>query len=348
MKVEVKGLTKIYSYGRAVFENLSFSLSDGEIMSVYGAEGSGKTTLLKCLAGAEKCEGEVLFDGNPLAKKPDDVMMIFSDGALFDNWTVFDNLAFPLKIRKTDKAEIAKRTLRAANAFCLNSVLYQKVKRLTVEERKMTSLARMLVRDFEVVLIDDILKGLPYETRKTLFFELSDFLKGSKKTVIYSTSDRYEALSIADKVLFATPYEIKQISSPEELYFKPQSYWALEAADEFAFSVKAKLTESFGKLYLEYLGFKQDVTPLKERLVTKKYIGCDVLIGMHGTDVVLSDDGIECETVSSSFVSGAYFTKYSNGICRYGSKADKAEKVLLPPDKIMLFDSSSESGILKD
>ena len=276
----------------------------GEIMSVYGAEGSGKTTLLKCLAGAEKCEGEVLFDGNPLAKKPDDVMMIFSDGALFDNWTVFDNLAFPLKIRKTDKAEIAKRTLRAANAFCLNSVLYQKVKRLTVEERKMTSLARLLVRDFEVVLIDDILKGLPYE--------------------------------------------IKQISSPEELYFKPQSYWALEAADEFAFSVKATLTESFGRLYLEYLGFKQDVTVLKDRLVTKKYIGAQVLVGMHSGDVVVSDDGIECETKSSSFVSGAYFTEYSNGICRYGSKADKAEKVLLPPDKIMLFDSSSESGILKD
>ena len=166
--------------------------------------------------------------------------------------------------------------------------------------------------------------------------------------MIYSTSDRYEALSIADKVLFATPYEIKQISSPEKLYFKPESYWALEAADEFAFSVKATLTESFGRLYLEYLGFKQDVTVLKDRLVTKKYIGAQVLVGMHSGDVVVSDDGIECETKSSSFVSGAYFTEYSNGICRYGSKADKAEKVLLPPDKIMLFDSSSESGILKD
>lgn len=69
---------------------------------------------------------------------------------------------------------------------------------------------------------------------------------------------------------------------------------------------------------------------------------------MHGTDVVLSDDGIECETVSSSFVSGAYFTKYSNGICRYGSKAKAKEKVSLKQDKIMLFDISSESGILKE
>ncbi|MDD7398705.1 MAG: ATP-binding cassette domain-containing protein [Firmicutes bacterium] len=338
--------SKTYSYGKSVFCGLQFHLADGEIMSLLGGVGAGKTTLLKCVAGVTDFDGKIEFDGKPLKTKQDDVMMLFDDGALFENYTVFDNLAYPLKIRKVDKKEIAKKVIEVANVFHLHSILNYKIKRLTLEERKLVTLSRTLMRSASVLLIDDLLGGLPKGTRETLWKELAVYLKNSKKTIIYSTTDRNEALSIADKVMIMNEYGIKQIGRADEIYSKPQSYWALEAVDESAFCIKGKLCESDGKLTLDFLGMPLDVSCLKKRLLTESYIGAEVLIGMHAEDVYKSESGIKQKATISICVGKQFLTEFESGVKMLGDKCDEAE-ILPKVEKIMLFDAATENSILK-
>lgn len=346
MRIDAE-ITKTYSYGKNVFCGLQFHLSDGEIMSLLGGDGAGKTTLLKCVAGVTDCEGEILFDGKKLPLKQDDVILLFDDGALFENYTVFDNLAYPLKIRKVDKKIIAQKVIEVVDVFNLNSVLNYKVKKLTLEERKLVTVSRMLMREAKVFLIDDLLKGLPKETRVTLWKELSLYLKNSGKTVIYSTSDREEALSIADKVMVMNEYGVKQIGRGDEIYRKPQNYWALEAVDENAFCLRGKLYGDTDRIMLDFLGKKIDVTEICKNLISSEYIGKEVLIGMHAEDVKVESGGIMQKVKSSVCRGKDFITEFESGVKTSGERMDGEIEIMPCVEKIMLFDAANENSILK-
>lgn len=347
MRIDAE-ITKTYSYGKNVFCGLQFHLEDGEIMSLLGGDGAGKTTLLKCVAGVTDFEGEILFDGKKLPIRQDDVIMLFDDGALFENYTVFDNLAYPLKIRKVDKKLIAQKVIEVANVFNLHSVLNLKIKKLTLEERKLVTVSRTLMREAKVFLIDDVLRGLPKETRITLWKELSLYLKKSNKTVIYSTTDRDEALSIADKVMIMNEYGVKQIGRGDEIYHKPQNYWALEAVDGNAFCIKGRLYRSGEKIMVDFLGKETDVTANCDNLLTDAYVGKEVIIGMHAEDIKIKSDGIKQKVKLSVCTGKDFLTEFESGVKMIGQKVEGEVEILPVTEKIMLFDAENENSILKD
>ena len=150
----LEGFAKQYLYGARLFGGVDVSFGDGEVVAVLGGEGSGKTSFLKALCGAEKAEGKVLLDGAPIARRTDDVIMVFDDGAVFGHRTVYDNLAYPLVLRKTDRAEIASRVINAAERMGIGACLNMRARALSPVERRRMSLARLLVRDARLCLID--------------------------------------------------------------------------------------------------------------------------------------------------------------------------------------------------
>lgn len=164
--IKLDGVSKQYIYGARVFAPVDMTINDGEIVALLGDELSGKTTFLKVVAGVTDSEGKVLFDGEPLAKKPDDVIMIFDDLALFANRSCYYNLAYPLKIRGANKDEIDKRVKAAAEKVGITASLYFKARKLDSIDKKRLAIARLFLRDFKVALVDDITRGLKKEECK--------------------------------------------------------------------------------------------------------------------------------------------------------------------------------------
>ena len=198
--LEFVGVTKQFLYGARLFGALDLKIADGEIVAVYGGEGSGKTSFLKTAAGVEECEGKVLLDGETVFVRTDKVIMVFDDGAVFKWKTVFDNLAFPLKLRKYDKVDIASRVLSAAEKMGIGGVcLRLRARSLNDVEKCRMALARLFVRDAKLLVIDDVTFGLERADAEALWAELAPLLKEKAKEgaiVLYSTSSREEAASI--------------------------------------------------------------------------------------------------------------------------------------------------------
>ena len=146
--IKLDGVSKQYLYGARVLFGVDLEVKDGEIVSVLGDEQSGKTTLLKVVAGVTDCEGQVLIDGSPIAKKPDDVIMVFDDLAIFDSRSCYYNLAYPLKIRGLDKAAIDVKVKECAKRVGITAILYERAGKASLIDRKRLALARLFAKPY--------------------------------------------------------------------------------------------------------------------------------------------------------------------------------------------------------
>lgn len=182
--IELKSVSKQYLYGARVLASADMTIKNGEIVALLGDDGSGKTTFLKVVAGVTDFEGEIFFDGEPLAKKPDDVVMVFDDLALFANRSCYYNLAYSLKIRGVEKDVIDEKVKACADRVGITASLYSRVRKLSLIDKKRLAIARLFLRDCKVVLIDDITKGLDKDEAAVLWQEvapaLQDFAKEGK------------------------------------------------------------------------------------------------------------------------------------------------------------------------
>lgn len=349
MKIELEGVTKQYLYGAKVLTSVDLSIADGEIIAVLGQEGAGKTTLLKVIAGVEKADGKVLFDDQPKQLKSDDVIVLFDDGALFKRLNVFDNLAYSLKIRGESKQAIAEKILRVADDLDMTMLLSLRPSALTLMDKKKVSIARLLLRDSKVILIDDVGAGLDMIARKALFNDLARYLTSSDKTVIFTTTQADEASSISDRIVVLFSGELKQVGTAQEIYNYPQSIWAVEQLDEnFSFG-DATLSKEKG-LTLNLGESKIDVSHLGDRLISSDYIGKLVLFGAHSEDFEQVENGVSCQVeMCLGLNDGSYISHLSNGWrIKTANSIHGTVKVLPKADKLFLFDKTSEASILKE
>lgn len=346
--IELKGVAKQYLYGARVLGATDMKIKDGEIIALLGGEQSGKTTLLKVLAGVTECEGEVLFDGEKLEKKPDDVIMVFDDLAIFENRSCYYNLAYPLKIRGYGKQEIDDRVKKCADKLGIVACLYDRAKKTSLIDKKRLAIARLFLRESKVVLVDDITRGLDKDEAKTLWGEVAPMLKdmaNSGKIVVFSTRDKGEAISIADRLVVMHYREIKQVGSYCEIVQSPSNVWAIEALDDkYAFE-KATLKQDGDKLVacLED-GYIIDISHLKGRVV-ESYISKDVLVGWKSNCYDVLGDRKQ-KVLFSSFDGGRYtlYTQNAKIVCKDNLK----EVGTLPKaDCVCLFDASNENSIIK-
>jgi putative spermidine/putrescine transport system ATP-binding protein len=226
VELEVRGLTKRFS-PRVTVGPLSFEVMEGEFFSLLGPSGCGKTTTLRCIAGFEEpSEGSILLGGQRLDGRPPhrrDVGLVFQTYALFPHLTVFDNIAFGLRLRKVSKAEIERRVGRMLGLVDLPNLAERYPAQLSGGQQQRVAIARSLVLEPSLLLFDEPLSNLDLKLRVQMRYELRDLQKRLGKTAVYVTHDQTEALALSDRIAVLSQGRIEQIGTPSEIYEWPAS-----------------------------------------------------------------------------------------------------------------------------
>jgi len=222
--LQLKNLSKHFGAVVAV-DNVSLDIEDGWFLTLLGPSGSGKTTILNMIAGFEfPTSGDVILQGKPinlLLPEKRNIGMVFQNYALFPHMTIFENVAFPLKMRKFPKAEIGERVEKALELVQLGGYEDRKPQQLSGGQQQRIALARALVFDPPLLLLDEPLGALDKKLREHMQIELKHIHTRLKRTMIYVTHDQEEALVMSDTIAVMNQGRIEQVGSPDELYEKP-------------------------------------------------------------------------------------------------------------------------------
>ncbi|GAA5072528.1 ABC transporter ATP-binding protein [Lysobacter panacisoli] len=224
-KVTLDRLRKVYPNGYVGVDDATFEIGDGELLVLVGPSGCGKSTLLRMIAGLETITSGELRIGerrvNDVAPKDRDIAMVFQSYALYPHMTVADNLGFGLKLRGTDKAEIARRVRESAAMLELESLLDRKPAALSGGQRQRVALGRALVRNPQVFLLDEPLSNLDAKLRATTRVEIARLHRQLGTTMVYVTHDQVEAMTLGQRIVVLDKGRIQQIDTPMALYNRP-------------------------------------------------------------------------------------------------------------------------------
>src|SRR5712691_10112682 len=223
-KVLLKDLNKKYDEVHAV-KNVNLEIRDREFVVLVGPSGCGKTTTLRMVAGLEEISsGEISIDGrvvNDLAPMDRDIAMVFQNYALYPHMSVYDNMAFGLRMRKFDKPEIERRVRRSAEILGIQALLERKPRQLSGGQRQRVALGRAIVRNPRVFLFDEPLSNLDAALRVQMRVELKRLHNRLETTAIYVTHDQVEAMTLGDRVVVMKDGVVQQEGEPLELYERP-------------------------------------------------------------------------------------------------------------------------------
>ena len=222
----LRGLTKSFG-GPAVVRDLDLEVADGELLVLLGPSGSGKTTVLRMIAGLETADrGEISLGGRSVVDLPPErrnVGMVFQSHALFPHRTVRENVGYGLRVRGRPRDEIAARVDEVAAALQIDGLLDRLPRELSGGERQRAALARALVRDPEVLLMDEPLSSLDAQLRGDLRAEIARLQRASRTTTVYVTHDQAEALALGDRVAIMRDGVVEQVGAPQAVYDAPAS-----------------------------------------------------------------------------------------------------------------------------
>ena len=223
--VRFKDVQKSYDGETLVVKNLNLDIQKGEFVTMLGPSGSGKTTTLMMLAGFETAtHGEIFLNGTPINNTPPNkrgIGMVFQNYALFPHMTVNENLAFPLQVRGMDRATIAAKVARALGMVSLSQFGARKPAQLSGGQQQRVAVARALVFEPEIVLMDEPLGALDKQLREQMQYEIKTLTHNLGVTVVYVTHDQAEALTMSDRIAVFNDGVIQQLSTPAELYESP-------------------------------------------------------------------------------------------------------------------------------
>ena len=225
--IDIKSAGKIYPNGTRALEDVSITINDGEFVVLVGPSGCGKTTLLRMVAGLEDItEGEISIGDktvNDVAPKDRDIAMVFQNYALYPHMSVFDNMAFSLKLRKLPKDEIDKKVKDAAKTLEISELLNRKPKALSGGQRQRVAMGRAIVRNPQAFLMDEPLSNLDAKLRVQMRAELGQLHTQLQTTTLYVTHDQVEAMTMGDRVAVIRKGELQQIDTPREIYLNPRN-----------------------------------------------------------------------------------------------------------------------------
>jgi multiple sugar transport system ATP-binding protein len=226
-EVTLKNISKVFDGGKPVVQNVNIEIKDKEFVVLVGPSGCGKSTTLRMIAGLEEItEGDIFIDGkkvNDVSPKDRDIAMVFQNYALYPHMTVFDNMAFGLKLRKFPKQEIKTRVTEAAKILGLEEFLLRKPKALSGGQRQRVALGRAIVRKPKVFLFDEPLSNLDAKLRVQMRTEISKLHHSLQATMIYVTHDQTEAMTMGDKIVVMKDGIVNQIDSPLNVYNYPSN-----------------------------------------------------------------------------------------------------------------------------
>ena len=234
--VKFDKVDKSYDGKVLVVKDLNLDIEEGEFVTMLGPSGSGKTTCLMMLAGFETpTNGEIYLDKNPISNIPPHkrgIGMVFQNYALFPHMTVYENLAFPLRVRKISKDDIDKKVEKALSMVSLSGFGNRMPGQLSGGQQQRVAVARALVFDPAVVLMDEPLGALDKNLRESMQYEIKHIHESIGVTVVYVTHDQGEALTMSNRIAVFNDGKVQQLSSPDELYERPVNSFVAEFIGE--------------------------------------------------------------------------------------------------------------------
>jgi len=218
-------VSKIYPDGTRAVSSIDLEIQDGEFMVLVGPSGCGKTTALRMVAGLEEISEGVLRIGdrvvNNVPSRDRDIAMVFQSYALYPHLSVYDNIAFGLKLKKTPKAQIEERVQKAAQLLGLTEYLDRKPRALSGGQRQRVAMGRAIVREPQAFLMDEPLSNLDAKLRVQMRAEIAKLQSDLGTTTVYVTHDQVEAMTMGDRVAVMRKGELQQVATPQELYDRP-------------------------------------------------------------------------------------------------------------------------------
>jgi putative spermidine/putrescine transport system ATP-binding protein len=234
-KLSLRRVSKQYG-GLEVLAPLDLEVAKGEFVTLLGPSGSGKSTLLRIIAGMTlPSGGQVFIDGNDATDIPARARglgMVFQNYALVPHMTVFENVAFPLRVRKVPKAEITQRVAAVLEMVQLSSLSQRLPAQLSGGQQQRVAIARSLIYDPSLILMDEPLGALDKKLREQLQSEISALHRRLGITIIYVTHDQHEAMSMSDRIVLMNNGKVEQVAAPEGVYYRPDSIFAAEFLGE--------------------------------------------------------------------------------------------------------------------
>lgn len=276
-------------FGDVVAVNdLNLAIDDKEFIVLVGPSGCGKTTALRMLAGLEEItKGEVKIGDrivNDVPPKDRDIAMVFQSYALYPHMTVYDNMAFGLKLRKTPKQEIKRRVQEAAEILGIQEMLTRKPRQLSGGQRQRVALGRAIVREPKVFLFDEPLSNLDAKLRIAMRSEITKLHQRLQTTFIYVTHDQIEAMTMASRIAVINKGILQQMDTPQTLYDRPDNMFVAGFMGSPAMNFfKAKLRKDDGRLVVEGGEFKVPV--IDEKKVFFNYVDKPVIMGIRPEDI---------------------------------------------------------------
>ena len=366
-KLSLKGVKKVYPGNVTAVRDFNMEIQDKEFIVLVGPSGCGKTTTLRMIAGLEEItEGELYIGDrlvNDVAPKDRDIAMVFQNYALYPHMTVYENMAFGLKLKKVAKAEIDERVKKAAKILEIEHLLERRPKALSGGQRQRVALGRAMVREPKVFLMDEPLSNLDAKLRVQMRTEISKLHKSLQTTFIYVTHDQTEAMTMGTRIVIMKDGDIQQIDSPQNAYDYPNNLFVAGFIGSPQMNIfKGMVVEEGGKMALRLEdGSLINVSTEKEKLIKEGYKGKELYIGIRPEH--LHESEIDPLTEAFSVVGGKVEVAELMGSETYlyvticgkqvvarvsaHSKKRAGDSVVLhmPWDKVHLFDVDTEKAI---
>jgi multiple sugar transport system ATP-binding protein len=281
-EVTLEGVSKVYGEDVVAVRDISLDIRDGEFVVLVGPSGCGKSTVLRMIAGLEEITSGRVFIGNEvvndLPPRDRDVAMVFQNYALYPHMNVRENMGFALKLRKADRAEIARKVEEVARILSIESFLDRKPRALSGGQRQRVALGRAIVREPQAFLMDEPLSNLDAKLRVQMRTEISKLHNRIGTTTIYVTHDQTEAMTMADRIVLLKDGVVQQVASPQEMYEQPANVFVAGFIGSPAMNfIRARLEPTNGGLNA---AFGRTHIPLSYEEL-ESYAGKELVLGIR-------------------------------------------------------------------
>lgn len=365
--LSLKNINKTYPNGFIAVKDFNLEVADKEFIIFVGPSGCGKSTTLRMIAGLEEISAGELWIGNTLVNdvepKDRDIAMVFQNYALYPHMSVYDNMAFGLKLRKTPKEKIDKLVHEAAKILDIEHLLDRKPKALSGGQRQRVAMGRAIVRNPKVFLMDEPLSNLDAKLRVQMRIEISKIHQRLEATIIYVTHDQTEALTLGTRIVVMKDGIMQQVASPIDLYTKPCNVFVAGfiGSPQMNF-INCKAVKDGSDVKLEFGSYSVKIPEGKaEKVIEGGYIGKEVIMGIRPEDINDEEiyinsgtDNVLDATVKVYEMLGAevflYFTVEGFDITvrvnpRTTARPGDTIKIALDVNKIHVFDKETEKTI---
>ena len=363
-EVVLKNLKKVYDNKVTAVHDVNLEIKDKEFIVLVGPSGCGKSTTLRMVAGLEEIsDGELYIDGkkmNDVAPKDRDIAMVFQSYALYPHMTVYENMAFALKLRKTPKAEIDRKVKEVAAILDITQYLSRKPKALSGGQRQRVAIGRAMVRDPKVFLMDEPLSNLDAKLRNQMRAEIIKLRQRINTTFMYVTHDQTEAMTLGDRIVIMKDGLVNQIGTPQEVFNKPVNLFVAGfiGMPVMNFFDNCKLRYENGLYYAEIRGVRFELSAFQQKALKENGVQpCDIVAGIRPQHISVGEGELKAEIEVSEMMGSEYNIHAKSGddevvmvIPTVGLETDVSMGATVnfntKPELIQLFDKETGHNLI--